>query len=79
MKSIKLVVVYNARVISIPFKNVALIDEFTTYYDDNKDIGIALNEILRIVHKNRLYNNKKLLQKKKKKAYNTYKGVAYEL
>ena len=43
------------------------------------EIGVALNELLRIVHKNRLYNNKKLLQEIAKKAYNTYKGVAYEL
>ena len=34
MKTIKLVVAYKNRTISIPFKNIALIDDFTTYYDN---------------------------------------------
>ena len=44
-----------------------------------QEIGIALDYILKIVHKNRTYNDKKLLQEIAKKAYNTYKGGAYEL
>lgn len=44
-----------------------------------QEIGLALSELLKIVHKNREYNDKKLLQEIAKKAYNTYKGVAYEL
>ena len=46
---------------------------------NGQEIGVALSELLRIVHKNRAYNDKKLLQEIAKKAYNTYKGVAYEL
>ena len=37
-----------------------------------KEIGIALNELLKIVHKNRDFNTKKLLQEIAKKAYNKY-------
>lgn len=44
-----------------------------------QEIGLALSELLKIVHKNRGYNDKKLLQEVAKKAYNTYKGEAYEL
>lgn len=44
-----------------------------------QEIGLALSYLLKIVHKNRAYNDKKLLQEIAKKAYNTYKGVAYEL
>lgn len=44
-----------------------------------QEIGLALSYLLKIVHKNRDYNDKKLLQEIAKKAYNTYKGVAYEL
>ena len=44
-----------------------------------QEIGIALGYLLKIVHKNRKYNNKKLLQEIAKKAYNTYKGGVYEL
>ena len=44
-----------------------------------QEIGLALSCLLKIVHKNRAYNDKKLLQEIAKKAYNTYKGVAYEL
>ena len=46
MKTVKLVVAYNNRTLSIPFKSIALIDDFTTYYDSLYDLGIALNEIL---------------------------------
>ena len=46
MKTVKLVVAYKNRTISIPFKNIALIDDFTTFYDNADDIGTALNEIL---------------------------------
>lgn len=44
-----------------------------------QEIGLALSELLKIVHKNRGYNDKKLLQDIAKKAYNTYKGEPYEL
>lgn len=46
MKNVRLVVVYNRRTISIPFKNIDSIDEFTVYYDTSKDIGLVLNKIL---------------------------------
>ena len=44
-----------------------------------QEIGLALSNLLKIVYKNRDFNDKKLLQEIAKKAYNTYKGVAYEL
>lgn len=44
-----------------------------------QEIGVALNSLLKIVHKNKDFNDKKLLQEIAKKAYNTYKGVPYEL
>lgn len=44
-----------------------------------QEIGVALNELLKFVHKDRQFNDKKLLQEIAKKAYNTYKGAPYEL
>lgn len=38
-----------------------------------QEIGMALHYLLKIVHKNRKYNDKKLLQEIAKKAYNIYK------
>ena len=40
-----------------------------------EEIGLALKYLLKIVHKNKKYNDKKLLQEIAKKAYNIYKGV----
>ena len=81
MKSIKLVVAYNNRVISIPFKNVALIDEFTTYYDNNTDIGIALNEILDLKLKDTTVKSIYICKTKEKKVgdkeYNEYLPIKY--
>lgn len=44
-----------------------------------QEIGLVLYYILRIVHKNKAYNEKKLLQDIAKKAYNMCKGAYYEL
>jgi len=52
LDTIKLVVVYDERTITIPFKNIALIDEFTIGYSNMQDIGTALNEILDLKLKN---------------------------
>ncbi len=38
------------------------------------EIGVTLGALLKIVHKNRAYNDKKVLQEIAKKAYNYYKG-----
>ena len=81
MKSIKIVVAYNERVISIPFKNIALIDEFTTFYDNNQDIGIALNEILDLQLKdtsiNKIYISKTTQKDELSPEYTEYLPIKY--
>ena len=44
-----------------------------------KEVGVVLENLLRIVHKNRYYNDKEKLESIIKEVYNKYKGVAYEL
>lgn len=81
MKNIKLVVTYGERVITIPFKNIALIDEFTTFYDNNQDIGIALNEILNLQLKNtevkKIYISKTKEKDESSPEYTEYLPVKY--
>lgn len=43
------------------------------------EVGVALNELLKIVHKNSNLNTKKLLQDIAKKAYNIYREASYGL
>ena len=44
-----------------------------------KEIGMVLENLQKIVHKNRTYNDKEKLETIIKKVYNNYKGVTYEL
>ena len=81
MGKVKLVVVYEGRTISIPFKNVALIDEFTTYYDNLDDIGLVLNEILDLRLNNVSIKNAYIIQTTQKdelsREYTEYLPIRY--
>jgi len=81
MKTVRLVVAYNGKTISIPFKNIALIDEFTTYYDNLDDIGIALNEILDLKLKDttikKIYIIKSNFRNELSPIYNEYLPIRY--
>lgn len=78
----KLVVVYNERVISIPFKNIALIDEFTIGYSDMQDIGKTLNEILDLriekPYVKKLYIVKTTKKDDNEKEYTQYLPIKYK-
>jgi len=46
MSKVKLVVVYDKKVISIPFPNTESLDIYTVMYNNEKDMGLSLNQIL---------------------------------
>ena len=81
MKTNELVIVYNERTISIPFKNIALIDEFTTGYSNMEDIGKSLNQILDLnlndLSVKEIYIIKRTKNKDKDAQYTEYLPIKY--